>query len=415
MKSTPLRSRLDSVESQLIHLNQHLESIRQGSSAFMEIVLKEERRTRLTREKETLQRCLNSIVFPILTIPVEVVSQIFLYCLPDAPAPLHGPIAPVLLTHICRYWREIAFGEFRLWNSLEMTGQNTLALVRGSFDDDKDEDPCDEDEFCDPLPKCPPHYFDRFWKHLTSFSGQDFTLYQLLELLRHVPHLTRCEINDFSEPWESSHVGTPLLRIHLASLVVRDVRRERGIMGHNLHDFQLLRWLHLPALRSLDLGWCFFYPGTQPGTSSFLNFLSRSPGIQYFAAKLDGDHREVNADVVLALDRMPSLTHLALCMELEISVHLIRKLADPLFLPCIRDIILTQPAWDECFSWEEEHTTHLVGVLNSRQEASPDVAQLLELGFPFDGLYGATDGLEDALRELRAKGMKVYSVSAEAA
>ncbi|KAG0704599.1 hypothetical protein DFH29DRAFT_365936 [Suillus ampliporus] len=53
-------------------------------------------------------------------LPTEVLSQIFHYCLP----PLHGPLessfpsklkAPMLLTRICRPWREVAVGIPSLW------------------------------------------------------------------------------------------------------------------------------------------------------------------------------------------------------------------------------------------------------------------------------------------------------------
>ncbi|KAJ7719145.1 hypothetical protein B0H16DRAFT_1255598, partial [Mycena metata] len=52
----------------------------------------------------------------VSTIPVEIISQIFLECLPAdgrvRPSPHR---APLLLAQICRRWREIALGTGQLW------------------------------------------------------------------------------------------------------------------------------------------------------------------------------------------------------------------------------------------------------------------------------------------------------------
>ncbi|KAJ7166780.1 hypothetical protein C8R46DRAFT_841325, partial [Mycena filopes] len=74
----------------------------------------EERRRRLT-EKIAIQKSLDSTVYPILTIPVELTADIFVHCLPDTLAPASSTIAPMLLTRICRQWRNIACGTPKLW------------------------------------------------------------------------------------------------------------------------------------------------------------------------------------------------------------------------------------------------------------------------------------------------------------
>ncbi|KAJ7751712.1 hypothetical protein B0H16DRAFT_1211046, partial [Mycena metata] len=53
-------------------------------------------------------------VYPILTLPVEVTTEIFVHCLPENPI-LSGKLAPLLLGRICRKWRDIAYGHPRLW------------------------------------------------------------------------------------------------------------------------------------------------------------------------------------------------------------------------------------------------------------------------------------------------------------
>ncbi|KAG2037881.1 hypothetical protein BDR03DRAFT_831810, partial [Suillus americanus] len=60
------------------------------------------------------------LVSPLWRLPTEILSQIFCHCLPQIPEPheLQPPstlTAPMLLTKICRQWREIAVGMPNLW------------------------------------------------------------------------------------------------------------------------------------------------------------------------------------------------------------------------------------------------------------------------------------------------------------
>ncbi|KAJ7166746.1 hypothetical protein C8R46DRAFT_1271683, partial [Mycena filopes] len=74
-----------------------------------------ERRRCFAEEKIAIQKSLDSIVYPILTIPVEITAEILGHCLPDTPAPPSLRIAPMMLTRICRQWRNIACSTPRLW------------------------------------------------------------------------------------------------------------------------------------------------------------------------------------------------------------------------------------------------------------------------------------------------------------
>ncbi|KAJ7166753.1 hypothetical protein C8R46DRAFT_876343, partial [Mycena filopes] len=56
-----------------------------------------------------------AIVYPVLALPVEITGEIFMRCLPEFPAHPSGTIAPMLLTRICRQWRNIACSTPRLW------------------------------------------------------------------------------------------------------------------------------------------------------------------------------------------------------------------------------------------------------------------------------------------------------------
>ncbi|KAF7377782.1 F-box domain-containing protein [Mycena sanguinolenta] len=66
------------------------------------------------------QERLNSYTYPVLTLPNEIVSEIFIYFLPvyPYPSPLMGRLSPTVLTHICRQWKEIALATPALWRAI---------------------------------------------------------------------------------------------------------------------------------------------------------------------------------------------------------------------------------------------------------------------------------------------------------
>ncbi|KAJ7185368.1 hypothetical protein C8R46DRAFT_859589, partial [Mycena filopes] len=70
---------------------------------------------RLTEEKIAIQKSLDSTVYPILTLPVEITAAIFVHCLPEFPGHPSRTVAPMLLGRICRRWRNIACSTPRLW------------------------------------------------------------------------------------------------------------------------------------------------------------------------------------------------------------------------------------------------------------------------------------------------------------
>ncbi|KAJ7757617.1 hypothetical protein B0H16DRAFT_1314456, partial [Mycena metata] len=69
-----------------------------------------------------LQRQLDRVVFQVLSLPPEVVSNIFVECLPrrldtgslDRGVP-NAKLAPLLLLQVCRTWRAIAVSTPHLW------------------------------------------------------------------------------------------------------------------------------------------------------------------------------------------------------------------------------------------------------------------------------------------------------------
>ncbi|KAJ7228149.1 hypothetical protein GGX14DRAFT_331655, partial [Mycena pura] len=57
-----------------------------------------------------------SIVYPVLTLPPEITSEIFIRCLPaetvDVVCTRNAPLLPM---QICRTWRQIAISMRVLW------------------------------------------------------------------------------------------------------------------------------------------------------------------------------------------------------------------------------------------------------------------------------------------------------------
>ncbi|KAJ7462144.1 hypothetical protein FB451DRAFT_958239, partial [Mycena latifolia] len=58
-------------------------------------------------------------------LPPEITSEIFIYCLPTSQMArerntVNPHEAPMLLSHVCRAWREIALGTPALWTTMEL-------------------------------------------------------------------------------------------------------------------------------------------------------------------------------------------------------------------------------------------------------------------------------------------------------
>ncbi|KAJ6452464.1 hypothetical protein C8R45DRAFT_1223510 [Mycena sanguinolenta] len=78
----------------------------------------------LRTEQARVQERLNSYKYPVLTLPNELTSEIFLHFLPIYPEspPLIGPHSPTSLAQVCRQWREIALKTPELWRAIGLRG-----------------------------------------------------------------------------------------------------------------------------------------------------------------------------------------------------------------------------------------------------------------------------------------------------
>ncbi|KAJ6536734.1 hypothetical protein DFH09DRAFT_92986 [Mycena vulgaris] len=72
----------------------------------------------LETDRRAIQKDLQSIAYPVLTLPPEITSEIFVHCLSDEPQPPHQMHAPILLRRVCKAWERIATSTPALWSTL---------------------------------------------------------------------------------------------------------------------------------------------------------------------------------------------------------------------------------------------------------------------------------------------------------
>jgi hypothetical protein len=110
-----------------------------------QILLLERSLSAMRSEKALPQERLNSYKYPVLTLPNEIISEIFIHFLPIYPLcpPFTGILSPTLLTQICRHWREIGLATPALWRAISLVShdddspverhvQNSLIWLRRS-------------------------------------------------------------------------------------------------------------------------------------------------------------------------------------------------------------------------------------------------------------------------------------------
>ncbi|KAJ7123950.1 hypothetical protein C8R43DRAFT_1241019 [Mycena crocata] len=105
----PIQSRCAVDRTRLANLRVRIHDIEEAVSA-------------LRKEKNSLQARLDAYKYPVLTLPNEIVSEIFTQFLPLYPIcpPSTGLLSPMLLTKICRRWRQIALSSPALWRAISL-------------------------------------------------------------------------------------------------------------------------------------------------------------------------------------------------------------------------------------------------------------------------------------------------------
>lgn len=77
----------------------------------------------LRAEKWLIQQRLDSYIYPVLTLPTEIVSEISIHFIPPYPfcPPLIGIFSPNVLAAICHDWREIVLSTPSLWRAIQLS------------------------------------------------------------------------------------------------------------------------------------------------------------------------------------------------------------------------------------------------------------------------------------------------------
>ncbi|KAJ7178145.1 hypothetical protein C8R46DRAFT_1346376 [Mycena filopes] len=86
----------------------------------------------LNEESGLLKDRLNSYTYPVLSLPTEIISEIFVHFLPVYPEtpPIIGRSSPNVLGQICRKWREIALSTPALWRAISLPLEQETRLAQ---------------------------------------------------------------------------------------------------------------------------------------------------------------------------------------------------------------------------------------------------------------------------------------------
>jgi hypothetical protein len=97
------RARIADLNAQILELESSLQSLKEN--------------------RELVQSRLNAYTYPVLTLPNEVVSEIFVHVLPVYPKcpPPIGHLSPNLLCQICQKWRSIALTTPAIWRAISLS------------------------------------------------------------------------------------------------------------------------------------------------------------------------------------------------------------------------------------------------------------------------------------------------------
>ncbi|KAJ6463590.1 hypothetical protein C8R47DRAFT_80294 [Mycena vitilis] len=196
------RSRITELETQILELEQTISVLR--------------------TERHSAQERLDSYKYPVLTLPNEVVSEIFMQFLWTFPycSTFGGIGSPIRLTQICQSWREIAVYTPALWRAMTCRGNNALIdmwLSRSAC--------CSlsiKIERTFPAPDCSQALF-AFLTHRSRWEHVDFDLLSsYLSVMDDGPtpllRYLRVSIGELPNSWGSSPViatfnDAPMLRI----------------------------------------------------------------------------------------------------------------------------------------------------------------------------------------------------------
>jgi hypothetical protein len=256
------RARVAYLEAQILHLARSLSALRE--------------------EKILAQERLDSYKYPVLTLPNEIVSEIFMHFLAAYPLfpPLTGLRSPTLLTRICRRWREIALSTPALWSAIGTSYNDGILLKQKA------------------------HLFDLWLKRSRSrplslrVSGTDVT--EILATV--VPHRARWEdLRLCLFPFDLPIIEGPMPLLRYLDLefweypaadvlAFREAPLLRTVILHSSAFASMLPWAQLTSLTLLGI-----YPRECfPVLQKTMNLVHCELGVCF-----DGDNNQPGPDIAL--------------------------------------------------------------------------------------------------------------------
>ncbi|KAJ7068677.1 hypothetical protein C8F01DRAFT_1364971 [Mycena amicta] len=98
----------------------------QIASLSLDIALQQRNLDEMHARLAQLQKELNAVPYPVLTLPTELSTEIFIRCLPPYEDDdyvgnvLDGKCAPLVLTWVCKRWRDIVLSTPALWRTFSI-------------------------------------------------------------------------------------------------------------------------------------------------------------------------------------------------------------------------------------------------------------------------------------------------------
>ncbi|KAJ6515121.1 hypothetical protein C8R47DRAFT_503998 [Mycena vitilis] len=360
--------------------------------------------------KSATQRQLNAIRDPVVRLPVEITSNIFLECLPEHRIP-NSRAAPMLLLNVCNAWTDIALATPALWASirldfscaavmktwLQRARNHALSItVSRSLDTEVATLICQHGEQLKNLEI-------REAKHdigvlatlgafpclqtLTIASASNelhfFDLTAIISLLRRTPNLVQCTLDNvwYYPGYDWSNAGE-------VALPLRCLRFGEDIDGLGSDDDEILCCLSLPDLETLSL------PLNNSSSTTFPQFLERSSPPLRSLTIGEGcgslSFTQLNGCLLL----VPSLTHLELFSSCTNDI--LSALADSPshFLPNLRSLRIqhSQPT-------SEESYRRVLRALSVRHAQLVFFALQSEYGVPVDPSPDVRAGLQELVSD----------------
>nr|GAT48180.1 predicted protein [Mycena chlorophos] len=126
LPTTVLRARLVAVDSERAATHAKITELRSHLA-------------KLADTRAALVAQLQKVIFPILSVPVEITTLIFAYYAEGIAEHCYKSFqsSPLLLTHVCRAWRQIALASPKLWTRIYMqscTSPEVDAMFRRCFE-----------------------------------------------------------------------------------------------------------------------------------------------------------------------------------------------------------------------------------------------------------------------------------------